>query len=285
MMLAIRLSWALLILYAAVEVIRALMPDAIPLPVAAAIITFLPFIFAFVHGLQTYTARSFMVFVVVCFIVSNAMENLSIMTGFPFGHYYYTEILGPKLFLVPIQVFAAYFGMGYVAWTVARAILGDIEGPRPAARVVTLPVVAAFVMVAWDLTCDPLASTVQQRWIWLDGGGYFGVPFVNFLGWFLTVFLFFQLFALYCRRWDVPIAPPERPKAYALQAIGLYTATALYYVLAYTRAPGGTVTDHAGVVWRVVDIYTTAALVAIFVMGAFAAVAAAVTAERHSQQA
>lgn len=97
MLQANRLSWALLILYAAVEIIRALMPDAIPLPVAAAIITFLPFIFAFVHGLQTYTARSFAVFVVVCFVVSNTMENMSIMTGFPFGHYYYTEILGPKL--------------------------------------------------------------------------------------------------------------------------------------------------------------------------------------------
>lgn len=82
MMQANRLSWALLILYAAVEIIPALLPDAIPLPVAASIITFLPFIFAFVHGLQTYTARSFAVFVVVCFVVSNAMENLSIMTGF-----------------------------------------------------------------------------------------------------------------------------------------------------------------------------------------------------------
>jgi uncharacterized membrane protein len=104
------------------------------------------------------------------------------------------------------------------------------------------------------------------------------VPLVNFLGWYLTVFLFFQVFAFYLHRSGAQIAEPERP-AYALQAIVLYTATAIYYPLALLTAPPGTVTDHAGVVWRVEDIYTTAALVAIF-MGAFAATAAAVTAER-----
>ncbi len=275
-----RLAWVLVALYGLVECVRAIWPHAIPLPIVAAFVTYLPFIFAFVHGLQTYGLKSFAVFVGVCFVVSNAMENTSILTGFPFGHYYYTEILGPKLFLVPIQVFAAYFGMGYVSWTLGRAILGDFAGPRPAARTITLPVTAAFIMVAWDLTCDPLASTVQQRWIWLDGGAYFGVPFVNFLGWYLTVFLFFQAFALYLHRSGAPITEPRRPTAYALQGIVLYAATAVYYPLALLTAPSGTVTDHAGVVWRLEDIYTTAALVAILVMGAFAAMAAAATAER-----
>jgi hypothetical protein len=35
------------------------------------------------------------------------------------------------------------------------------------------------------------------KWIWLNGGEYWGVPFTNFLGWFLTVYLIFQNFALY----------------------------------------------------------------------------------------
>ena len=37
----------------------------------------------------------------IAFTVSNFYENLSLLTGFPFGHYHYTEALGPKLFLVP----------------------------------------------------------------------------------------------------------------------------------------------------------------------------------------
>lgn len=273
--------WGIVAVYAAVEIARGLLPDAIPLRVAAAVVTMLPFVFALVHGLKSYALKDFAVFVGICFVVSNAMENTSILTGFPFGHYYYTDVLGPKLLLVPVQVFAAYFGMGYVAWTLARAILGDFEGPRSRFRVATLPLVAAFVMVAWDLTCDPLASTVQQRWIWVDGGAYLGVPLVNFLGWYLTVYLYFQLFALYLERWGTQVPPLEQPTGYALQAIAIYTATALSYVLALASAPGGTVTDHAGVTWRLADIHTTAALAAMFVMGAFALIATVRIVERQ----
>jgi Carotenoid biosynthesis protein len=36
-----------------------------------------------------------------------------------------------------------------------------------------VPLVAAFVMVMWDLTMDPIAATVQKQWIWHDGGSWF----------------------------------------------------------------------------------------------------------------
>ena len=39
------------------------------------------------------------VFVVAGLVISNILENLSIQTGFPFGHYHYTG--GPQIFLVP----------------------------------------------------------------------------------------------------------------------------------------------------------------------------------------
>jgi len=50
-----------------------------------------------------------------------------------------------------------------------------------------VPFIAAFVMVMWDLTFDPRASTIEHQWIWEQGGGYFGVPLTNYLGWFFTV--------------------------------------------------------------------------------------------------
>jgi len=33
-----------------------------------------------------------------------------------------------------------------------------------------------------DLGFDPSASTIHHNWIWEQGGGYFGVPFTNYLG-------------------------------------------------------------------------------------------------------
>jgi putative membrane protein len=56
-------------------------------------------------------------------------------------------------------------------------------------------------MVLWDLAMDPASSTIQKLWIWEKGGGFFGVPLSNYVGWFLTVYVFMQLFAFYlCAR-------------------------------------------------------------------------------------
>jgi hypothetical protein len=70
---------------------------------------------ATLHGLRRYSLKEFFIFFVIAFIVSNFYENLSILTGFPFGHYHYTDALGPKLFLVPLLIAPAYFGCGYLA--------------------------------------------------------------------------------------------------------------------------------------------------------------------------
>jgi putative membrane protein len=57
-------------------------------------------------------------------------------------------------------------------------------------------------MVMWDLTVDPISSTLQGLWVWATPGAYFGVPISNFFGWFLVVFIFFQMFALYLSKYD-----------------------------------------------------------------------------------
>jgi putative membrane protein len=70
--------------------------------VSATVNVFFMISIATLHGLRRYSLKEFLIFFVITFIVSNFYENLSILTGFPFGHYHYTEALGPKLFLVPL---------------------------------------------------------------------------------------------------------------------------------------------------------------------------------------
>jgi putative membrane protein len=43
--------------------------------------------FAIVHGIRRYGWRHLVVFFIVTFVVSWGYETLSILTGFPFGHY------------------------------------------------------------------------------------------------------------------------------------------------------------------------------------------------------
>ena len=127
------------------------------------------------------------------------------------------------------------------------------------------------MMVAWDLSFDPIFSTINHAWIWLDGGSYFGVPFSNFLGWLLTTFVFFQLFALYLNGRPAVQSTADQPaRLPSLQAILFYGLIAVGYLLNnLTRDMRGTVTDAAGMVWQVQDIYAVTGLMALFTMGAF----------------
>jgi uncharacterized membrane protein len=50
-------------------------------------------------------------------------ESLSLRAGFPFGHYRFTNLMGPKLFDLPILLALAYVGMGYLSWILALVIL------------------------------------------------------------------------------------------------------------------------------------------------------------------
>lgn len=58
-------------------------------------------------------------------------------------------------------------------------------------------------MVMWDLTIDPISSTLPGFWIWQTPGTYFGVPISNFFGWFMVVFIFFQIFAVYISKYNI----------------------------------------------------------------------------------
>ena len=72
---------------------RFLLPSGIYWRVSATVNVFFVIAIATLHGLRRYRLKEFLVFFVIAFIVSNFYENLSILTGFPFGHYHYTEAL------------------------------------------------------------------------------------------------------------------------------------------------------------------------------------------------
>lgn len=119
-------SWALIGMYTSVTIVRrSFAPNLLPAPIVTALVTFIPLLFLFVHGLLNYHLRDLLVFAAITLVVSNIFENMNVLTGFPFGHYYYTDDLGPKVFLVPVIIGPAYLGNRYLAWTIARVIVHD----------------------------------------------------------------------------------------------------------------------------------------------------------------
>ena len=109
-----------------------------------------------------------------------AVEAAGVRTGFPFGAYAYTGVLRPQLLGVPVVMGLAW--MALVAY--ACEVAGRLRLPP------WLAVVAgALWTTALDLVIDPLAVNRFGYWTWTHGGNYYGIPFTNFAGWFVTALI------------------------------------------------------------------------------------------------
>jgi uncharacterized membrane protein len=245
-------------------------PTSVPRIAIVALDVLSAMAFALVDGARHYRLRGILVFAGICIVVGNISENLGVATGFPYGRYYFLDLMGPKLFHVPVLLGLAYIGMAYVSWTLGRLIVGNFSATG--AHLLAVPLTASFIMVAWDLAQDPVWGTVLHGWVWRDGGLWFGVPISNYLGWYATLFTIYLAFALYLRR----------RRAQAISATPIHgEAAVVFYALCaagnvcqvFGRPISAIVRDPTGHPWRVADITAASALVSIFVMGAFAVLA------------
>jgi putative membrane protein len=219
---------------------------------------------AVVLSLHRHGWRGAAAFWVASLLISNAIENLSIVTGFPFGHYHYTG--AGKIFLVPAFIGPVYASLGYISWTIANYLLGEADRRiAESGNVFILPLIAGMVMTMWDVASDPQASTIGRSWIWEQGGAYFGVPESNFLGWWLTTYLFFQVFAVYIWRTRRPL-PSELTGAAMCVPVILYFSYGCSIIMDWLTRNSGIVRDATGDTWHEQHIVGTMAIVAVFTM-------------------
>ena len=107
------------------------------------------------------------------------LEWIGVATGWPFGEYHYTAALQPQLLSIPLTVALAWAMMLIPSWAVGAAIVGNTKG-RLSWKAAA---VAAAAFTAWDLYLDP-QMVARGLWVWEQPGVYFGVPWVNYAGWF-----------------------------------------------------------------------------------------------------
>lgn len=161
------------------------------------------------------TQRALMSFAVVA-ALTWAIEWLGSTTGFPFGTYHYTGLLQPQVSGVPLLIPLAWLMMLGPSWAIAYAIVGQhLKGVK---QLVALAVLTGAAMTAWDLYLDP-QMVGWGFWIWDQPGVYFGIPLVNFAGWFTVA----AAVTLIVRPRPVPLPPLLAIYAvvWVFQAIGL----------------------------------------------------------------
>jgi putative membrane protein len=113
-----------------------------------------------------------------------AAECIGVRYHFLFGDYIYTATLLPQWFGVPMVMMSAWMVLfGYIKQVMLNWRL-------PAWIEIFI---AALWMTAIDLLIDPLAAGLLDYWKWREQGSYYGVPFRNFIGWFVVSAILFAL--------------------------------------------------------------------------------------------
>ncbi len=133
-----------------------------------------------------------------------AIELIGVTTGFPYGPFYYSDSLGPKIAdLVPYLL--------PLSW--APLVLGAVAATAPEGQITSKRRVlwifcATGLLVLLDGVLDPGAAYLGF-WVWPKGGPYYGVPVTNYLGWFFSSTLAITLLlALGHRKWENAPPPP-----------------------------------------------------------------------------
>lgn len=159
---------------------------------------------------QAWGVRRTLRVTVPVIVMAWLVEYVGHTTGYPFGEYRYTAVLQPQLGGVPLIIPLAWLMMLPPAWAVGNRLSGTTQGLR-------FVLISAAAFTAWDLFLDP-QMVAWGYWQWGAMGGYFGIPWVNFLGWFLAA----TVITLLAR----PIALPQRAllliygSTWILQSIG-----------------------------------------------------------------
>jgi len=131
--------------------------------------------------------------------LSWAAEVVGSRTGLPFGTYSYTDMLQPQILNVPVQIPLGWLMMLPPSWAVAQAIVDRI---KPRWEFPAFVGLSALAMTAWDLFLDPM-MVAWGMWVWDNPGSYFGIPWINYLGWLLVS----ALITILIRPGKLPVAP------------------------------------------------------------------------------
>lgn len=163
-------------------------------------------------------------------VVTWLLEFVGSQTGFPFGQYHYSEVLQPQVGGVPLLIPIAWLMMLPVSWAVAFAILQPDKWQKSSSAHTLQPAngnllrfaaLAGLAMTVWDLFLDP-QMTSWNYWVWEQPGGYFGIPWINFVGWWLSATLITWFLMRVLQPQSLPVKPllVIYTLVWALQSVG-----------------------------------------------------------------
>ena len=152
---------------------------------------------ALLHAVWAFGARRGIALFLAAAGIALGTELLGTSTGFPFGDYAYTSLLGYRIMgQVPFPIPISWFYMLYCALAMCARLLSARDDERHRWLWASC---AALMLTAWDVAMDP-AMVHTAHWVWQQPGVFYGMPISNWIGWFFT--------GLVIARVMLSVAPP-----------------------------------------------------------------------------
>jgi lycopene cyclase domain-containing protein len=142
---------------------------------------------------QTWSLRRISAVVLIVMSLSLLFEGIGVKTGLPFGSYAYSSIIQPQVANVPLMIPLAWMMMLPPAWGVSALIMhswrknssNKFYRSRNWSERLFFAAIAGLAFTSWDFYLDPQMVGLGL-WKWNQSGFYFGIPLVNFFGWWLA---------------------------------------------------------------------------------------------------
>jgi len=132
---------------------------------------------------ETTKNKPYFVFLIICIVLGFSIEVIGVKTGFIFGEYNYSNVLGPRLLDVPIIIGLNWVILVYCSGILAKSLVQNIY---------IRAFIGSSLMTLLDFFIEPVAVALNF-WQWEAES----IPMKNYLAWFVfsyaLVFLYLKI--------------------------------------------------------------------------------------------
>lgn len=133
------------------------------------------------------------------YVVSTIAELVSLKTpvycfGIKYRYNLKHKIFSSKINLLgvyPLEVTFVWVILKYASFCLGILISSAFSLPK-IMEIILIP----LILVSTDFIIDPVAVNIRKMWRWEKGTKYFGIPWQNFLGWYLVGLVSTIIFSL-----------------------------------------------------------------------------------------
>lgn len=133
---------------------------------------------------QIKCTKDYILFCFIAFVIGMATEIVGVNTGLLFGDYQYGEVLGPKIYGVPLLIGLNWFVIVFCSGALCTQVVElfqnrlNIKISRLASSFFVI-IGGAMIATCFDFILEPVAVKLHF-WSWNNGV----IPFFNYICWF-----------------------------------------------------------------------------------------------------